>query len=173
MAKYFEMIVCKRCVLLALFSGVAFFSSAVCSYACVVGDKNISQDKLVSLGRTLENKYFCTDVYILYPATRGHLKALPPILIADLDNQYSFEVTLDATEDHAYNGKDSQIKLLRSSFCLSDELLKKARIEIWYWEPNFTENSYKPCIDDTHDIILENLDQLLAESDKIKAESKK
>ena len=136
----------RLCIIFLVF---LLFGSFPKSYACEDDEK--IQDTPITVGRAIEDHDFCTEIYILYPATKGKWVAYSPKIIGNFKNEYSFLAKLEM-RDSLYSGKDGE---KYSFFCVAEGALKKTRIEILYAPPPRTDGKVTFCLEG-ETIVLED-----------------
>lgn len=104
----------------------------------------------------------CTGVYIAFPRKLEMLEALAPRLIIESENGIGLTVDLYSYQSEFQKGEQLAYA------CLTEEALRKAKILIQYM--NFTPEA-STAWDCMQTVELDQLDKLLAASDKAKAKN--
>lgn len=116
----------------------------------------------VTFARAAKTYDACTAVYLVFPKRLEMLEALAPRLIIRSENGFVLVVDLYTRQSQSQEGAQTAYA------CLSEEALRKAKILVQYM--NFTPEA-STAWDCMQTVELDQLDKLLAASDKAKAKN--
>lgn len=133
---------------------LAFFSFSSHGFACDKGG-----EFKVTIKRAAKQNDHCIDLVVKFPTKQGDMwPSSTTELSSDIGDGIGFGASLDV---HFFDDSDGS-RVALSNFCLSDKVLKSSKLMFEYTAPD--PNGHISLCFEKYEI--NNLDELLAQSDK-------